>query len=262
MPGVRTVERLAMLASLAVVSGLVLLCAGLMPGTSGGGAQVDAARERLERAIAVRYGPTTGDRDERFDALVGALAAGFDRETPRELRESVAEIQLAREAEKRTGAPHMERDERVRPRMHAAVDAAIARCSRVIAYLGAEARLAAPAWTVEGIAAFVIAAVATASLLCSWIARSQRTAERERIVALVGISRTVAHDGRLASEVGRHIAVVRARARAEVRRTLQQPPARQFPTLSEPEPDACSSDLVYGRIVEIRAAEPEEWRDD
>jgi hypothetical protein len=256
----RTAERASLVAGMATALGLVVVSIGLFPtGLATIPDEIAQARERLDRAMVVRYGPPSADQDERFDVLIGALCAGLGNATPSALRDAVESIRSARAAEREASRAIVARGERVRPLVVSGVDTAVARCERLLSYLTTTPDSNAPETGWESLFLLAAAVAATISMASTWLATRWRRAERESIAALVGAPRDAAHDGRLRAEVGRHIAVVTGRARRTQERSR---PIDRATTPPEPLPhDEPVASLGFGRILEIRPDEPDAWGD-
>jgi hypothetical protein len=260
----RTAERASLVAGMATALGLVAVSIGPFP--SGHGTipdEIAQARERLDRAMVVRYGPPSEDQDERFDVLIGALCAGLGNATPSALRDAVESIRSARVAEREASRASVVRGERVRPFVVSGVDTAVARSERLLSYLTTTSDSSAPETGWESLFLLAAAVAAMIAMASTCLANRWRRAERESIAALVGAPRDAAHDGRLRAEVGRHIAVVMGRARASERRTHERSTQIDRAT-TPPEPlprDEPIASLGFGRILEIRPDEPDAWGD-
>jgi hypothetical protein len=265
MAAARTAERTATIAGTATALGLVVLTLGSFPcGSRRVPDEIDRAHERLEQAMAVRYGPPSDDQDDRFDVLIGALAAGLGRATPDELREAVDGIRSARAAEREASQAIARRGEKLRIPVASDVDLAIVRSSRLLAFLVAET--GSSAGEAGWMALFVLVVTASAAVAAASIclAIRWRRAERDAIAALVGAPRGAAHDGRLQIEVGRHIAVATGRAAARERRTPEHSRPKECvadPSAEEAALDEPVASFGFGRIIEIRPDEPDAWGD-
>jgi hypothetical protein len=258
MASARAAERAAVAAAASTATLLTsAVLFSLAPGRSIP-VDVGVARDRLERAKQVRYDATTRERDERFDQLVAALAAGLG-DAPEALRDAVASVQVARAAERAAASSSSRRDARAVVAFDSGVDLALARSSRILAYLAAEQETHAS--SVRSSGALVGAAVAAVgSLVLLALALARRRAERRRIAELVGAV-WAAHDGTLAFEVGRCLAVAAGRASAQIRRSTQTPaggvpPASEATAARQTEP----SSFTFGRIIEIVPDRGDEWR--
>jgi hypothetical protein len=260
MRGARTAERLAVAAisvsvtTLAIATFSLARCANTEEFEA-----IVEARARIERAKAVRYGPASDDRDRRFDALIGAMAVGLGTDAPADLRDAVTGIQSARAAERgEYGAPRVHHS---RAQHDDGVDDALVRSTRLLSKLAAEGRagrLPAPG---ELSLLVFLTAVAVASLVSTLVARILRGAERERLAELVGAPRASAHDGSLAGEVGCYIALASALASAQARQPHRREPDDRRST-SDMDSDStylpAATSLEFGRIIEIRAVDPDE----
>jgi len=260
----KTIERFALLASLATTTSLIALTASILAprGADDRNHDVEWAFERLERAMEVRYGPSDTERGERFDTLVSALGAALQNGSPPELREAIEAIQRARSEERAVEA--YPASSRAKATSAQDVDDALGRSMRLFTFLRAKSH-GSDAPNAPGMMVLVITTLVSALAgICSVLSFRRREGERRAIAEIVGVGREAANDGTLAVDVGRRLAMA-------TRRVSALSENRQKPAVETPAPQTAiaggslretpAERLSVGRIIEIRHDNFDDWTD-